>query len=57
MNTYQVKELTCTDCGRKFIWGAREQEFYAEKGYKRPERCNGCKQAQRNEFVKKGGRK
>jgi hypothetical protein len=57
VSTYRDQELTCTDCGRRFLWGAREQEFYAEKGYRRPGRCNGCKQAQREEFERKSVRK
>ena len=25
------QRLTCADCGREFVWGAREQDFYKEK--------------------------
>ena len=57
MSSHLDKELTCADCRGKFVWSAREQELYAEKGYPPPERCNKCKQAQRHEFEQKGGKK
>lgn len=47
MTTYGGKEITCADCGRKFLWPAKEQELYAAKGYPPPSRCKECKQAQR----------
>lgn len=46
------KEITCKDCGEKFIFTVREQEFYAEKGFQNePQRCKACrdkKKAERN---------
>lgn len=30
---YPDKTLICVDCGRKFVWMAGEQEFYAEQGF------------------------
>lgn len=52
------KELTCKDCGKEFAFTAREQEFYAEKGFdNEPGRCPECrkirKQQSRNQ---RGGR-
>lgn len=48
------KELTCKDCGKEFAFTAREQEFYAEKGFdNEPGRCPECrkirKQKSRNQ--------
>ena len=57
MNRYRDQELTCADCRGTFVWGAREQEVYAERGYQPPERCKRCKQAQRHEFEQRGGKK
>jgi len=47
VSPHQDKGLTCADCGGKFLWTAREQEWYAERGYQPPMVCKGCKQAQR----------
>ena len=57
MNRYRDKELTCAGCRGTFVWGAREQEVYAERGYQPPARCKKCKQAQRHEFEQRGGKK
>lgn len=41
---YEDKTLVCRDCGRKFIFTAGEQEFYAEKGFQNePVRCKDCR--------------
>jgi CxxC-x17-CxxC domain-containing protein len=43
---YQEKVLKCGDCGTEFIFTIREQQFYAEKGFRNePKRCRGCKAA------------
>ena len=41
---YQDKTLTCKDCGAEFVFTAREQEFYAERGFQNePSRCKECR--------------
>ena len=47
MNNFQDKELTCSDCGGKFLHSAKEQEFFAEKGFQEPKRCKDCRQARK----------
>ncbi|MBI3978462.1 MAG: zinc-ribbon domain containing protein [Chloroflexi bacterium] len=38
------KTLTCRDCGTSFVFTAREQEFYAQKGFTNvPSRCPDCR--------------
>ena len=38
------KILFCRDCGEEFIFSAREQEFYAQKGFENdPARCSACR--------------
>ena len=53
MSEYQDKTITCVDCGEEFVFTARDQEFYAEKGFNNePKRCKACrdkKKAERNE--------
>jgi len=49
LSNFQEKELTCSDCGGKFLHGAREQEFFAEKGFQEPKRCKDCRQAKKAE--------
>jgi len=41
---FQDKTLVCVDCGAEFIFSAKEQEFYAEKGFtNEPKRCKTCR--------------
>ena len=58
MSTYQDKELTCADCQGKFLWSAKDQEFFAEKGFSEPKRCKDCRQAKKEQRGgdRKGGR-
>lgn len=50
---YQDKVLICKDCGKKFIWTAGEQEFYAEKGLEsEPKRCKECREARKRRWQK-----
>jgi len=41
------KTLTCADCGQTFMFTAREQEFYAERGFSEPRRCASCRAARK----------
>jgi CxxC-x17-CxxC domain-containing protein len=47
---YQDETLICRDCGEEFIFTARDQEFFAEKGFaNKPVRCKNCREARRSE--------
>ena len=47
---YEDKTLVCKDCGNEFIFSAREQEFYAEKGFQNePARCKDCRNAKKSQ--------
>ena len=52
MTEYKDKTIKCVDCGTEFTFTARDQEFYAEKGFtNEPNRCKACrdkKKAERN---------
>jgi hypothetical protein len=48
VSTYQDKELTCSDCRSKFLFTAKDQEFFAEKGFSEPKRCKPCRQAKKD---------
>lgn len=41
------RTLTCVDCDAEFPFSAREQAFFAEKGFQPPKRCKNCKQARK----------
>ena len=42
------KMLTCKDCSAPFVFSAREQQFFAEKGFaNEPQRCRECRQTRR----------
>ena len=40
---YTDKSLTCADCGNEVAVTAREQEFYADRGFTEPRRCQSCR--------------
>ncbi len=45
---YEDEKLVCKDCGQEFIFTARDQEFYAEKGFEnKPQRCKACRKARK----------
>lgn len=49
------KILTCKECGTEFTFSAREQQFFAEKGFSnQPQRCRDCRQARRTQGVDRG---
>ena len=41
--------ITCSDCGRVFIWSYAEQRFYRERGLSAPKRCPECRSRRRYE--------
>ncbi len=48
--TFTDRTLTCKDCGTSFVFSAREQEFYATKGFENdPARCPECREARKRE--------
>jgi CxxC-x17-CxxC domain-containing protein len=53
---YQDKSLTCSDCGATFTFTAKDQEFYASKGFtNEPKRCPSCRQTRKTERDGGGG--
>ena len=49
------RTLVCRDCGNEFIFTAGEQQFYAERGFVQPSRCQSCRANRRTERVGAGG--
>lgn len=50
MSEYKDKTITCVDCGTDFVFTARDQEFYAEKGFNNePKRCRSCRDKKKAE--------
>ena len=44
------KSITCKDCSRPFLFTVRDQQFYAEKGFRNePQRCRECRQARKGQ--------
>src|SRR4030095_15580839 len=41
------KTLTCRDCGTNFTFTEGEQDFYSQKGYSEPMRCQDCRAAKK----------
>lgn len=46
---YQDRTIVCKDCGKEFTFTARDQEFYAKKGFSDPVRCKECREARKAE--------
>lgn len=45
---FKDKTIKCVDCGKEFVFTARDQAFYAEKGFKNePKRCKDCRAAKK----------
>ena len=39
------KTIICKECGKEFVFSAKEQEFYKQKGLEHePKRCKDCRQ-------------
>ena len=50
MPEYKDKTIKCLDCRKEFIFSARDQEFYAEKGFNNePKRCKDCREKRKVE--------
>ena len=50
MTEYKDKTIKCVDCGTEFTFTARDQEFYAEKGFNnQPVRCKACRDKRKAE--------
>jgi CxxC-x17-CxxC domain-containing protein len=41
--------LVCQDCEQPFVFSIAEQAFYAERGFRQPARCAGCRARRRAE--------
>lgn len=41
--TFQDKCLTCSECGKDFVWTAGEQEFFQRRKFHQPKRCQECR--------------
>ena len=42
------QNLTCQDCGQSFEFTAEEQQFFAEKGFQSPKRCQNCRKQKKD---------
>ena len=53
MSEYKDETIVCEDCNQEFIFTARDQEFYAEKGFNNePKRCKACRDAKKAKMNK-----
>lgn len=37
------REINCAQCQTPFVFTAREQQFYTERGFQEPKRCKACR--------------
>lgn len=43
------RTLTCRDCGQEFVFTAGEQDFYTQRGFSEPQRCQSCRAARKQQ--------
>jgi hypothetical protein len=52
---YLDRDIVCLDCGKTFVFSAREQAYYETKGYREPpRRCLPCRKERRHKPVERG---
>lgn len=49
------KNLSCADCGEAFVFTAKDQEFYASRGFTEPKRCPECRRMRKEKRGVGGG--
>ena len=42
---FTIKKIICVECGFQFLFSAKEQRFYWNKGFVEPKRCIPCRKA------------
>jgi ssDNA-binding Zn-finger/Zn-ribbon topoisomerase 1 len=48
--SFQDKSIQCSACGTTFTFSAREQDFFASKGFtNEPRRCPQCRKSKRHQ--------
>ena len=52
----QDKSLTCSDCGAEFVFSAKDQAYYTERGFVSPKRCKPCREAKKAQGPSRGPR-
>lgn len=53
---YTDQIIACVDCATEFPFTAKEQEFYAQKGFtSTPKRCKPCRNARKDAGAAGGG--
>lgn len=52
---FEEQNLQCADCGCVFPFTVEEQEFYYQKGFSSPKRCNDCRAARKRQRQGGGG--
>ena len=51
----QDKSLTCSDCGAEFVFTAKDQAYYSERGFVPPKRCKVCRENKKTQGGGGGG--
>ncbi len=46
-NEKKDETIVCKECNNEFTFTVRDQEFYAEKGFSKPQRCKSCRDARK----------
>ncbi len=53
--TFTDRTLNCADCGQEFTFTASEQQFYADRQFSEPRRCQACRAVRKASRGSTGG--
>lgn len=48
---YEDKYIMCLDCGKKFLFSARSQKYFANKKWDTPKRCKCCRESRNVRYL------
>lgn len=48
---FEDKYIICLDCGKKFLFSARSQKYFADKKWDAPKRCKCCRDSRNIRYL------
>ncbi len=52
--TFSDRTLTCSECGKDYVFTAGEQQYYADQGFRNePRRCYACRVVRRADMARR----
>jgi hypothetical protein len=51
MTNYLDETLECKDCGKSFVFSAKDQAFFDRQGFTPPKRCKPCREINKQKLA------